>query len=126
MDTKHQTEQDMDGDLGPSRGFAALHATGEEGEPAEGDSRTTNDVTGSNLVDRRSITDDRGAQGRITLRKSTRIGTWNVQTLHQMGKLCNITREMRRSKISILGDTLDRIWTLHHCRGRASRVLRRQ
>ena len=32
-----------------------------------------------------------------------RIGTWNVNTLYQSGKLINVEREMRRLKLNILG-----------------------
>ena len=32
-----------------------------------------------------------------------RIGTWNVRTMHQSGKLENVEREMRRLMIDILG-----------------------
>ena len=37
------------------------------------------------------------------LSKAIRIGTWNVQTMFQEGKLENIKQEMRRMKINILG-----------------------
>ena len=34
---------------------------------------------------------------------TTSIGTWNVRTLHQQGKLENIVREMDRMGLNILG-----------------------
>jgi len=40
---------------------------------------------------------------RINLRKDIRIATWNVQSLYQAGKLCNVVNEMNHSGISILG-----------------------
>ena len=36
-------------------------------------------------------------------KKTLKIGTWNVRTLHQKGKLDNAVQEMNRMKISILG-----------------------
>lgn len=38
-----------------------------------------------------------------TRKKGTIIGTWNVRTMHQQGKLENIIREMDRMNINILG-----------------------
>lgn len=35
--------------------------------------------------------------------KATNIGTWNVRTLNQEGKLENLIKEMSRLKIDILG-----------------------
>lgn len=37
------------------------------------------------------------------LKQTFRIGTWNVQTLFQAGKLANVILEMKRLNISILG-----------------------
>ena len=34
---------------------------------------------------------------------TTRIGTWNVRTLYQSGKCAQVTKEMDRYKIEILG-----------------------
>ena len=36
-------------------------------------------------------------------KKTLKIGTWNVRTLHQKGKLDDVIQEMNRMKISILG-----------------------
>ena len=36
-------------------------------------------------------------------RNTIRIGTWNVRTLYQCGKLENVKKEMTRLKINILG-----------------------
>ena len=41
---------------------------------------------------------------------SIRIGTWNVKTLYQIGKLSNVIKEVRRMNISILGVAETR-WT---------------
>ena len=40
------------------------------------------------------------------------IAAWNVQTMYQTGKLCQIEREMERYKISILGISESR-WNGH-------------
>ena len=40
---------------------------------------------------------------KYSVSKAIRIGTWNVQTMFQKGKLENIKQEMRRMKINILG-----------------------
>ncbi|KAI5722374.1 hypothetical protein M8J76_013841 [Diaphorina citri] len=37
------------------------------------------------------------------LRRKIKIGTWNVKTMAQQGKIYNATKEMRRMKIDILG-----------------------
>jgi len=41
----------------------------------------------------------------LTSRKSTRIATWNVRTMFQIGKAENVAREMTRNNIGILGIT---------------------
>ena len=46
------------------------------------------------------------AQGRkslLQLKSKIRIGCWNVRTLYQAGKLSQLTKEMRRYKLSIIG-----------------------
>ena len=40
---------------------------------------------------------------KYSVSKAIRIGTWNVQTMFQKGKLESIKQEMRRMKITILG-----------------------
>ena len=37
------------------------------------------------------------------LRYKTRIGFWNVQTMHETGKLGQVTSEMRRYSLTLLG-----------------------
>ena len=32
-----------------------------------------------------------------------RVGTWNVRTMNEMGKLENVKEEMRRNRLSIMG-----------------------
>ena len=46
-----------------------------------------------------------GTQGRhsTTVPKRLKIGTWNVKTLIQAGKLQNVNKEMERMEIDILG-----------------------
>ena len=97
---KHQFS-DMDGGLGTSRRLAALHATGEEGETVK-DISGTYDATNSNPHGR-FVADDTGVRSRINLRSKARIGTWNVRTLYQTGKLVNVIQEMNRCGISALG-----------------------
>ena len=62
--------------------------------------------------DRQTATVTQTSQQRTTKKKKLRkrwkkktlkIGTWNVRTLHQKGKLDNAVQEMNRIKISILG-----------------------
>jgi hypothetical protein len=102
MDKQHQTDREMDGGPGTSRGLAALHATGEEDCPAV-DNSVTNEVTGLNPAGRPATDDRRRIQGRINSRNNARLGTWNVQTLYQTGKLIGVIREMRRCEIRVLG-----------------------
>ena len=97
---KHQFS-DMDGGLGTSRRLAALHATGEEGETVK-DISGTYDATNSNPHGR-FVADDTGVRSRINLRSKARIGTWNVRTLYQTGKLVNVIQEMNRCGISAIG-----------------------
>jgi len=40
---------------------------------------------------------------RTNLRKPLKIGTWNVRSLFEAGKLANLTREMNRLELDILG-----------------------
>ena len=42
-------------------------------------------------------------QATVSNRKTLKIGTWDVQTMLQKGKLENIKQEMRRMKLNILG-----------------------
>ena len=104
---KHQFS-DMDGGLGTYRRLAALHATGEEGETVK-DISGTYDATNSNPHGR-FVADDTGVRSRINLRSKARIGTWNVRTLYQTGKLVNVIQEMSRCGISALGIT-ETHWT---------------
>jgi len=85
-----------------SREVTVLHATGEEEDPDISVSNLVNDVVGSNSAGR-STADDRNKQARVSLRNGTRIGTWNVRTLYQVGKLTNVIREMNRCSIQMLG-----------------------
>ena len=39
----------------------------------------------------------------LKLKSRTRIGCWNVRTLHQTGKLAQLTKEMQRYNLSIVG-----------------------
>jgi exonuclease III len=41
--------------------------------------------------------------GEVTRRDDYKIGTWNVRSLNQPGKLANVLKEMNRMKINILG-----------------------
>ena len=97
---KHQFS-DMGGGLGTSMRLAALHATGEEGETVK-DTSGAYDATNSNSHER-FVADDTGVCSRINLRNKARIGTWNVRTLYQTGKLANVIQEMNRCGISALG-----------------------
>ena len=93
----------MDGGPGPSRGPAALRATGEEVGLATEIPVTVNEAAGPNPIGRFVAEAHRRSCGKVTLRKSLRIGTWNVQTLRQTGKLTNIIHEMKRCDIRVLG-----------------------
>ena len=97
---KHQFS-DMDGDLGTSWRLAALHATGEEGETVK-DISGTYDAASPNPHGR-FVADDTGVRSKFNLRNKARIGTWNVRTLYQTGKLVNVIQEMNRCGISALG-----------------------
>eukprot|EP00795_Rhopilema_esculentum_P008227 gene8227-14164_t len=44
----------------------------------------------------------------ISIRKSIRVGTWNVRALFQSGKLQNVKQEMTRIGLDILGEQNDR------------------
>lgn len=44
------------------------------------------------------------------LRKRIKIGTWNVNTLYQPGKLSNVIKEMKRLEVNIMG-TAEARWT---------------
>jgi len=85
------------------RGSNLLYATGEEED---------SDIIASNMVNEamdlntagRSNADDRDNYVRVSLRNVTRsIGTWNVRTLYQVGKLTDVIREMNRCSIQMLG-----------------------
>ena len=39
----------------------------------------------------------------LSCKKKTNIGTWNVRTLYQTGKTAQLTKEMRRLNLTILG-----------------------
>ena len=41
----------------------------------------------------------------LSSRKNTLIGTWNVRTMYESGRCDNVTREMDRYKIQLLGLT---------------------
>uniref|UniRef100_A0A8D8TK36 Craniofacial development protein 2 n=1 Tax=Cacopsylla melanoneura TaxID=428564 RepID=A0A8D8TK36_9HEMI len=43
------------------------------------------------------------AMGKITFKENTRIATWNVKGMMELGKAHNITQEMKRLKVKILG-----------------------
>ena len=61
--------------------------------------------TGASLgkvVHVREVAPDRH-QSSVRNNESTRIGTWNVRTLYQSGKLENVTQEMARLDIHTLG-----------------------
>ena len=49
------------------------------------------------------VTPDRQQATAIKLKNNLKIGTWNVRTMFQKGKLDNIKQEMERLKINILG-----------------------
>ena len=51
----------------------------------------------------RQVSPDRHPATVVRSRKQLRIGTWNVQTMLQKGKLENVKQEMKRMKINILG-----------------------
>ena len=36
-------------------------------------------------------------------RRNWKIGTWNIRTLFQAGKLANVAQEMERLKVDVLG-----------------------
>ena len=42
-------------------------------------------------------------RGILTAKNITRLGTWNVRTAHETGKLEQIVKEMKRYKLGILG-----------------------
>ncbi|KAK7103278.1 hypothetical protein V1264_018210 [Littorina saxatilis] len=46
----------------------------------------------------------------LTTRRTTRIATWNVQTMYQAGKTLQVAREMKTYKIQVLGISEAR-WT---------------
>ena len=46
----------------------------------------------------------------FTLRKTTQVGNWNVRTMYEMGKVNQVTAEMRKYNINILGVSEAR-WT---------------
>ncbi len=46
----------------------------------------------------------------LTPKHQTRIGTWNVPTLYQLGKTAQLTREMKRLQLAIIGVSETR-WT---------------
>ena len=53
----------------------------------------------------------KGEQKQINIQNEViRIGTWNVNTMYQAGKLCNIMKEMRRLHVNIMGVSEAR-WT---------------
>ena len=39
----------------------------------------------------------------LSPKQRTRIGTWNVRTMYQTGKVHQVAREMQRLKIAVLG-----------------------
>ena len=96
---KHQFSG-MDGGLGISRRFATLHATGEEGGTAK-DILGIYNATDSNSHGRLTA-DATETRSRINLRNRGRIGTWNLQTLYQTGRLASVIQEMNRCGISTL------------------------
>ena len=72
--------------------------------------RKANDVNGSILQTRSRVASGRGsakASSVVNKRKPgaarLRLGTWNVRTMLRKGKLANVVREMRRSRVEILG-----------------------
>ena len=106
----HQSNFVMDDDLGPSRRLAVPRVTGEEDVPTASNPVLGNDATVPNPQGRSAADSRRRGSDRITLRSDVRLGTWNVQTLHQQGKLCNVTREMRNCGLHLLGVT-ETHWT---------------
>ena len=101
METEKYQFSDMDGGLSIYKRLVALYATEEEEETAK-DIPETYDATDSNPHGR-LVADATGARSRINLRNRERIGTWNVRTLYQTGKLANVIQEMNRCGISALG-----------------------
>jgi len=87
-----------------------VSATGEQEGPVPVTS-TTNEVSGLNPGNGGSETDVSGRMvSKINLRKNIRLATWNVQTLHETGKLDNVIREMNSCSISLL-DIAKVTWT---------------
>ena len=89
-------------EIGTSRGSNLLYATGEEGDSDMNSSNLVNEAMDLNPAGR-SNGDDRDNYVRVSLRNVTRIGTWNVRTLYQVGKLTSVIREMNRCSIQMLG-----------------------
>ena len=50
----------------------------------------------------RQVAPDR-QQATVRNKDTIKIGTWNVRTLYQLGKLINVRQEVERLKINILG-----------------------
>ena len=103
MDSLHQLNSAMVSDLALSRRSAAPNATGEEVEPTAGANVDVHDATGPNPQGRPAVDGHGRVSDRITLRNNVRLGTWNVRTLNHVGKPCNVTREMRRCDLRVLG-----------------------
>ena len=75
-----------------SRRLVALHATG-EGRKDVKKIPQIYDITNSNPLGT-FVADGRGTRSRIKLRSRARIGTWNIRTSYQTGKLTNVIQEM--------------------------------
>ena len=50
-----------------------------------------------------SLTETSRLTNLLTMKATTRIGTWNVRTMYEAGKAAQIANEMRRYNIQILG-----------------------
>ena len=66
--------------------------------------------TGSDKTEQMELSMGRRHNGPIQLRKKIRIGTWNIRTLLQLGKLQVLGRELERIGVDICGRTR----SIHH------------
>ena len=83
---------DMIGCFSTSRRLVALHATG-EGRKDVKKIPQIYDITNSNPLGT-FVADGRGIRSRIKVHSRARIGTWNIRTSYQTGKLANVIQEM--------------------------------
>jgi len=108
--TRHQRNLAIAGDFETSRESTAFEATGEEADtttavPAINEASDLKPTCGGSDADA-----CQDMPRRINVSRDIRIATWNVQSLYQAGKLCNVVNEMNRSGISVLG-IADARWT---------------